>query len=75
MGRVPVGAVLAAVATAVVGCGASDDGLRAAASLVPDTASSTPTLLPVSRHSKTLVCPVREGRRMTVRLVRQPVAR
>ena len=57
MGRVRVGAVLAAVA--IAGCGGGGNiALRAK---VPTISTSTPTLLPVSAHSTSLNCPFHDG--------------
>jgi hypothetical protein len=61
MGRVRVGAVLAAVA--VAGCGGGGTFALRAASVdeapraVHVISTSTPTLLPLSAHSKALNCP------------------
>ena len=64
MGRVRVGAALCALA--IAGCGGGQLGLRAAsvndgAVKLPTISTSTPTLLPVSAHSKALNCPFHDG--------------
>jgi hypothetical protein len=59
MGRVRVGAVVAAVA--IAGCGGG--GSASLHAKVPRTIStSTPTLLPVSAHSSALNCPFHDGK-------------
>jgi hypothetical protein len=62
MGRVRVGAVLAAFA--IAGCGGGGHvALRAGgAAKVPTISTSTPTLLPVSAHSTALNSPFHDGK-------------
>jgi hypothetical protein len=73
MGRVRVGALLAAVA--VAGCGGGGAAVLRAGSVddaprgIPVTATATPTALPGGPHSTMLVCPKRPGQARAVGFV------